>query len=43
MQVAVLARGDTLPPGALLSRGEPPNPRGPDPMGPEPPDAPTAR
>jgi phosphoribosylamine---glycine ligase len=36
---AVLARGDTVPPGTVPSWGAPPDPRGPDPDGPEPPDS----
>ena len=34
---AVLARGDTVLPGTVSSRGTPPDPHGPDPGGPEPP------
>jgi tRNA pseudouridine55 synthase len=35
VSAALLARGSTLPPGTLLSRGTPPDPHGPDPDGSE--------
>src|SRR5258708_38684846 len=36
MDESVLARGDTVPPGTVPSRGTPPDPHGPDRDGPEP-------